>query len=630
MKKKHQRFILEMLTGLLISVLFVSVYTYVLQRDFAKTSLEATVERDKQCSDAIHTLVSNRLTRDDFNDINSMEDMKTDRYKELQKQLNELRSLNSTRYLYTAKRGADGKLIYLVDGLDLGAGDFAYPGTYIEEEMIPYIDAALSGEIIYSQEIVDTTWGHIFTACYPVVASDGSGDVIGALCMEIDMEETYNFIKASNHKATEIAAIASMVLMVLGVVVYIYLHQQKRMEAEQQEALQEAVRAADAANQAKTTFLFNMSHDIRTPMNAILGFADLAKKKIGDPDTLADYLDKIQMSGNRMLAILDNVLEMSQIESGKTVLEERAVEVGKLLESCVTMMQADLDKKHQTLTISKEIIEAYVYMDPACITEIILNLVSNSIKYTGEGGQIHCSIRQSKSERAGFVKQEFQVVDNGIGMSQEFQAHIYEMFSRERSSTASGIQGTGLGMGIVKKYVDMLGGTIDLQSEVGKGSTFTVRIESRIASYEETQPQKTRQVMKPDALQGKRILLAEDNDLNAEIAIELLSEVGLVVERAENGVNCVEMLEKADKDYYSLILMDIQMPVLDGYEATKKIRKMSDADKAGIPIIAMTANAFAEDRRHAMEAGMNDHAAKPIDMNKLVPILLKYLDGEHS
>lgn len=633
MKKLHHRLVFEMIIGLLIIVLFVSVYTFVLQTDYGKTTLNATVERDKQCSDTIHKMVSDNFTRSDFETITSVEDMKSERYMQLQRQLNTLRTLNSTRYLYTAKRGDDGKLIYLIDGLDLDAEDFAFPGTYIEEEMIPYIDAALAGETIYSQEIIDTTWGHIFTACYPVVANDGSDEIIGALCMEIDMEETYDFISNSNKKATETAAIASAVLFVLGVVVFIFMHRQKRLEAEQQKVLEQAVHAADEANKAKSTFLFNMSHDIRTPMNAILGFSDLARKSLESDEPIEkteDYLNKIRISGNKMLAILDNVLEMSQIESGKSVLEENAVSAGSVLDACVTMVQPEVEKKHQTLTVTKELLYPYVYLDATCITEIVLNLVSNSIKYTAEGGTIHCSIRQIENEKDGWVTQELSVEDNGIGMSEEFQAHIYETFSRERSSTTSGVEGTGLGMGIVKKLVDMLGGTISLKSEIGKGSIFTVQFACRIAKYEDTQPQKATEEWNPDCLKGKRILLAEDNDLNAEIAMELLSEVGLLVDRAENGVACAEMLRKAPEDYYALILMDVQMPVMDGYTATQKIRKFENPKKANIPIIAMTANAFAEDRKKALDIGMNDHAAKPIDMNKLIPVLMKYLDEKRS
>ncbi len=625
MRKSRNRMIINTLVVSLLIILAVSVYTAILQKNYSESTVDAAVAWDTQCADAIHKLVSNKFTREDFNQIVSVEDMDSERYQELQQQLNELRTLNSTRYLYTAKRGDDGRLIYLIDGLNLDADDFAYPGTYIEEEMIPYIDAALSGETIYSQEIVDTTWGHIFTACYPVMATDGSGDIIGALCIEMDMESTYAFIADSNKKAIITAIIGVVVLFLLGVIIDVSLRKQKRMELEQQQALADAADAADAANQAKSTFLFNMSHDIRTPMNAILGFAELAGNNADSPEKLKDYLEKICVCGNKMLAIIDNVLELSRIESGQAVLEETPVEAGSVFDACLVMVQPEAEKKNLKLTVSKEITYPYTYLDATRITEIILNLVSNSIKYTNENGNIHCAIRQVPDPREGWLIQEISIADDGIGMSEEFQAHIYESFSRERSSTSSGIEGSGLGMGIVKKLVDMMDGTIELHSTLGEGSTFIVRVPCRIASYEDTQPKHAENVLNKEDLAGKRLLLAEDNDLNAEIAVALLSEIGILVDRAEDGVKCIELLEKAPDDYYSLILMDVQMPILGGYETTRKIRRLSDPGKAQIPIIAMTANAFAEDRKKALEVGMNDHVAKPIDMNKLIPVLLQYI-----
>ena len=625
MRKSRNRMIINTLVVSLLIILAVSVYTAILQKNYSESTVDAAVAWDTQCADAIHKLVSNKFTREDFNQIVSVEDMDSERYQELQQQLNELRTLNSKRYLYTAKRGDDGRLIYLIDGLNLDADDFAYPGTYIEEEMIPYIDAALSGETIYSQEIVDTTWGHIFTACYPVMATDGSGDIIGALCIEMDMESTYAFIADSNKKAIITAIIGVVVLFLLGVIIDVSLRKQKRMELEQQQALADAADAADAANQAKSTFLFNMSHDIRTPMNAILGFAELAGNNADSPEKLKDYLEKICVCGNKMLAIIDNVLELSRIESGQAVLEETPVEAGSVFDACLVMVQPEAEKKNLKLTVSKEITYPYTYLDATRITEIILNLVSNSIKYTNENGNIHCAIRQVPDPREGWLIQEISIADDGIGMSEEFQAHIYESFSRERSSTSSGIEGSGLGMGIVKKLVDMMDGTIELHSTLGEGSTFIVRVPCRIASYEDTQPKHAENVLNKEDLAGKRLLLAEDNDLNAEIAVALLSEIRILVDRAEDGVKCIELLEKAPDDYYSLILMDVQMPILGGYETTRKIRRLSDPGKAQIPIIAMTANAFAEDRKKALEVGMNDHVAKPIDMNKLIPVLLQYI-----
>lgn len=609
----------------LAAVLFIAVYTYILQRNYSQNTLDAAVERDIACSDAIHKVVSNRFTQEDFLEINTREDMDSSRYKQLQESLNELRTLNSTRYLYTAKRGADGKLIYLVDGLDLGADDFAYPGTYIEEEMIPYIESALSGETIYSQEIVDTTWGHIFTACYPVRANGGSGDIIGALCMEIDMESSYRFLEKSNQSSIGVASFAILMAVLTMISWYLAYQKQKEKDRIQQEELEKTAEAAEAANRAKSTFLFNMSHDIRTPMNAIIGYAELAGKHLSDSDKLNEYIKNIQVCGKKMLSIIDNVLELARIENNKAVLEESITKADDSLDSCVIMFQNSIKEKHQELIVDKEIQYPYLYMDNVHVSEIILNILSNAIKYTGEGGKICCSLKQKPYEKEDWCLLEISVADNGIGISEDFQQHIFESFSRERTSTASGIEGTGLGMGIVKKLVDLMKGTIEVESKLGEGSTFTVSIPCLIAKQEEISEKRLIKQEDKKSLAGKRILLAEDNDINAEIAMELLKEEGLILERAENGVICVEKLEKAPEGYYDLILMDVQMPDMDGYDATRKIRRLDDPEKAKIPIIAMTANAFAKDRKMALSSGMDDYVSKPVDMNLLVPLLEKYL-----
>ena len=622
-KKRHHvgNFVLLFLTA----VLFIAVYTYILQRNYSQNTLDAAVERDIACSDAIHKVVSNRFTQEDFLEINTREDMDSSRYKQLQESLNELRTLNSTRYLYTAKRGADGKLIYLVDGLDLGADDFAYPGTYIEEEMIPYIESALSGETIYSQEIVDTTWGHIFTACYPVRANGGSGDIIGALCMEIDMESSYRFLEKSNQSSIGVASFAILVAVLTMISWYLAYQKQKEKDRIQQEELEKTAEAAEAANRAKSTFLFNMSHDIRTPMNAIIGYAELAGKHLSDSDKLNEYIKNIQVCGKKMLSIIDNVLELARIENNKAVLEESITKADDSLDSCVIMFRNSIKEKHQELIVDKEIQYPHLYMDNAHVSEIILNILSNAIKYTGEGGKICCSLKQKPYEKEGWCLLEISVADNGIGISEDFQQHIFESFSRERTSTASGIEGTGLGMGIVKKLVDLMKGTIEVKSKLGEGSTFTVRIPCLIAKQEEISEKRLIKQEDKKSLAGKRILLAEDNDINAEIAMELLKEEGLILERAENGVICVEKLEKAPEGYYDLILMDVQMPDMDGYDATRKIRRLDDPEKAKIPIIAMTANTFSKDRKMALSSGMDDYVSKPVDMNLLVPLLERYL-----
>ena len=387
----------------------------------------------------------------------------------------------------------------------------------------------------------------------------------------------------------------------------------------------EAMAQAESANAAKSTFLFNMSHDIRTPMNAILGFAELAEKNPEDPDAVKGYLQKIQVSGQGMLSILDNILELSRIESGKTTLEETPQVAGTIFDACMVMMNPEIEKKHHTVTVEKHIQSPYIYVDATRVTEIILNILSNAIKYTADGGKIQCVLRQAPHPEEGWIYQGVSITDNGIGMSEEFQSHVFEAFARERSSTASGIQGTGLGMGIVKKLIELMGGTIEVRSKLGKGTTVSFRIPVRIAAFEDTQAKPSTLGTGKERLRGKKILLAEDNDLNAEIATALLKEEGLLIDRVSNGVQCVEKLERSEAGTFDLILMDIQMPYLDGYMATQKIRKLQNAKKAQIPIIAMTANAFSEDRVRALEAGMNDHVAKPIDMNILVKTLLKYL-----
>lgn len=390
--------------------------------------------------------------------------------------------------------------------------------------------------------------------------------------------------------------------------------------------LQVAVENAESANRAKSTFLFNMSHDIRTPMNVIIGYADLASRHLDDPAKLEKYMENIQVCGQNLLMLLNNVLDLARIENDKTEMEYSVSDVEKDFRNCIAMFRNQADSKGQMLTVTAHLLQyPYIYVDIPHLTEVCTNLVSNAVKYTGAGGTIRCDITQKPGEKEGWCDTVITVADNGIGMSQEFQKHIFEPFERERTSTVSKVEGSGIGMGIVKKLVGLMGGTVEVESKIGVGSTFTVTIPSRIASEDETQAKRETNPSDQKCLCGTRILLTEDNDLNAEIATELLQEEGCTVDRAKDGVECVDMLEKAANGTYQLILMDIQMPVMNGYDAAKKIRRMDDPQKANIPIIAMTANAFTEDRQAALDAGMNDHIAKPINMNVLVPTLRKYL-----
>ena len=399
---------------------------------------------------------------------------------------------------------------------------------------------------------------------------------------------------------------------------------EKMRELRQEEELREAKLKAECANKAKSAFLFNMSHDIRTPMNAIIGYADLATRHLQETEKLGRYLEEIQICGKELLSMLGNVLDLARIENNKVEMEYTVSNVRECFENCVTMFRQQAESKNQTLSLTEQIMYPYVYMDAPHLSEICLNIISNAIKYTNTGGTISCSVLQ-ESCKEDWCNMIITITDNGIGMSEEFQKHIFEAFERERNSTASHIEGSGIGMGITKKLVELMNGTIEVKSKQGEGSSFTVTVPCRKALKEDTLEKKNTNLHNKNCLNGVRILLVEDNEINIEIARELLTEEGCLVETANDGVACIDMIEKADADYYKLILMDIQMPVMNGYDATLAIRKMKDTKKSMIPIIAMTANAFAEDVQKVLSVGMNDHVAKPVDINILVSTMMKYL-----
>lgn len=388
---------------------------------------------------------------------------------------------------------------------------------------------------------------------------------------------------------------------------------------EYEKKLKVALDKAEEANRAKSAFLFNMSHDIRTPMNAIIGFTMLAKEYMDDKERLNSYLDKITTSNEFLLSIINNVLEMARIESGKETLDEEPCDMMALGREIVTMFAADMKTKGVAFVSTVNVKHRYIYADEVKVRKIMLNLLSNAGKYTPAGGTVSMTITELPSEKTGYIIYRNVIEDTGVGMSKEFLEHLFEPFVREKNSTDSKVIGTGLGMPIVKKMVELMGGTIEVESEPGKGTRFTFTAEHRLVedSVVKQLEQKPEEVSK-DMFRGKRILLAEDNELNAEIAMTLLENAGFVVEHVENGLDCVEHLVKADFGYYDLILMDVQMPKLDGYQATRKIRNLPDEKKAGVPIIAMTANAFEEDRQRALQVGMDGFVSKPIEVNKLM------------
>ena len=387
-----------------------------------------------------------------------------------------------------------------------------------------------------------------------------------------------------------------------------------------------ALQQAEKANEAKSTFLFNMSHDIRTPMNALLGYNELMKKELTDPKLL-DYQEKIAQSGNILLSIINNVLDMARIENGKAEIDESYAMITDLSDKINSVFEMEAAKKGIHYSYEALITHSHIMCDVTKLQEIFVNLISNAVKYTPHGGTVTVRLQEMPSSKEGFICLKTEVIDTGIGMSKEFLPSLFVAFARERNTTAGKVAGTGLGMPIVKKYVDMMGGTIEVASELGKGTKFTVILPLRIADkvYYEERTEKKAETNMAETIRGKRILLAEDNDLNAEIAMTILEDMGLLVERVEDGIKCVAKIEQELSNRFDLILMDIQMPNMDGYKATQAIRRLSDKEKAGIPIIAMTANAFAEDRKKALEMGMNGHIAKPIDETQIAETLITVL-----
>lgn len=421
--------------------------------------------------------------------------------------------------------------------------------------------------------------------------------------------------------------VAISIAVLATAICYLMLHRKQR-EKLYTEEIRKSAEKARKANEAKTRFLFNMSHDIRTPMNAIVGFSGLLEKSIHDEKKSLDYIKKIRVSSDILLTIINQVLEMARIESGKITLSSESVNIREMVEAMNTVFESSLTKKSLEYQCSLNVVHDQILCDKTKMEEIILNVVSNSIKYTNPHGKITVSIDELDSEDEKNANYKVVVEDNGIGMSQDYLPHIFEEFSREHTSTETRVAGTGLGLPIVKSLVDRMGGTIEVESEEGKGTRFIMKFSFPVSLENQVREKEKQNI--PDItekLEGKRILLAEDNDLNAEIAETVLVEAGIEVKRVEDGLQCIEELKKMPENYYDVILMDVQMPNMDGYTATQRIRDLDDS-RAEIPIIAMTANAYDEDRRKAQEAGMDGFLAKPLDVDEMMRLLGKITKTE--
>ena len=427
----------------------------------------------------------------------------------------------------------------------------------------------------------------------------------------------------------------AFLLLIIGVMLTL-LHKERKAAREtaslnarlkeSQQQLKQALEQAESASEAKTNFLSNMSHDIRTPMNALMGYTMMLKPKIKD-ELLLGYVEKMESSGKLLLSVINHVLDMARIESGRMDVNEVYTRIGVDIEEVISVFSLEAKKKNIRLLTSVQVEHEHLMADITKIREIFSNLLSNAIKYTPEGGTVEFNTRELPCSRPGYACIQAEIADNGIGMSKEYLPKLFDAFTRERNTTVGKIGGTGLGMPIVKHLVEMQGGTIEVQSEPGNGSRFIVTLEHPIAdeAHYKQKEQKDTSAQGAELLKGKRILLAEDNDLNAEIALFILQNMGLEVERVEDGAQCVSRLKQQPAGTYDLIFMDVQMPKMDGYTATQTIRALDDKEKAAIPIVAMTANAFAEDRERALATGMNGHIAKPIDVKKLEQALVKLL-----
>lgn len=485
--------------------------------------------------------------------------------------------------------------------------------------------------------------GHLLSILNKTLKAMPSDMLTSALAIYDSTADKVTFLDfVKDNMLAFFAATGFFVLSIIGIILVLLKKARKaesvaKLAANDTQKLNDkleiALKKAEDASLAKTRFLNNMSHDIRTPMNAIMGYAQLMEDELKEkelPETL-EHLEKLQQSGNLLLSIINNVLDMAQIESGRMEIDENYGRIEDIWQTLFEIFDDEAKKKNIALHYTIDVEHEHVLTDTTKVKEIFVNILSNALKYTPAGGSVMMNVDELPCDESGYMIVRTRVSDTGIGMSQDYLTKIFEAFTRERNTTKSKIAGSGLGMSIVRKYVELLGGTITVESELGKGSTFIVTLKHRIAdeSYYVKKHVESSGTGR-EVLEGRNILLAEDNDLNAEIAEAILERAGLKIERVEDGIQCVNRITKMPAGTYDMILMDIQMPKMDGYKATQAIRHLPDKDKARIPIIAMTANAFEEDKREAIAAGMDGHIAKPIQVDKLLAMLAEMIRQQET
>ena len=559
---------------------------------------------------------------------------------------------NTTRLSNVEDKLIDDANVFLTNNVDESIRAVAYgkaDATYLYYYMaLYYLNQGSYKNLVY--EILDNPGPDVHIAFTAGVSHELSG-IISKCISQISNEERTQIINkyttfqpqnmdfvtyiAYNPQMTLLFFVFILAISLGFLLMYMRLHEKKRLLAQEQAYAvkqEQLAEAAQAANKSKTSFLFNMSHDIRTPMNAIIGFANLAQNAKCSTEQMHSYLSKILVASQHLLSLINDILEMSRIESGKITLEPAPTSWNEMLQELQTIMQEQIESKKQSFTISiAPLTHDYVMIDKLRMEQVLVNLVSNASKYTPERGSIRVELAQYPADKPNHALYKISVIDNGMGMSEDFVKKIFSPFERANNSTVSKIQGTGLGMSITKSIVDLANGTIDVKSKLGEGTEIIVAVTLCLCTDAETAARNAKQLDKQQAqaeqpdFKGKRLLVVEDNKLNREITVTILEQTGIITEQAEDGSVAVKMVQEAAPGYYDLILMDIQMPIMDGYEATKQIRALPDKRLAQLPIIAVSANAFEEDKKASLAAGMDGHIAKPINVPDLFALMQKLI-----
>lgn len=616
-------FIIRMAVLVLLTILSLSFTTYfVINHQYN----DLTINELQNRANVIYEYVEDVLPKESFAELNTIDDEQKDVYKTTQKQLQQIKEIANVRYLYTAKKTASGEYIYVVDGLDPGAKDYFHIGTPIEDEIIPDLSQCIANKAFMGDEIMVADWGIVFVTYFPVHGDDGS--VIGAVGIEFDCEDLYNSSLKTRNFTIGMLFIIMLVFSVI--VVFILKKMVDKIESELKKKDEQLIVAKEEAlknSKAKGDFLSRMSHEMRTPMNAIIGMTKMADTTT-DINKIRYCLNLIDASSVQLLGIINDILDMSKIESGKFDLETVPLNIERIIEQVTNLIIDQVEKNNQNLKVKIDSNMGLDYMGDALrLSQVLTNLLSNAVKFTPEEGTITLSVEEvSKQNNTSLVR--FSVTDTGIGMTAEQVKKLFTSFTQADESITRKFGGTGLGLAISKSIVDKMHGEITVESELNKGSSFVLTIPmERVTQINEVSiSAKTETLEKTPDFSNITLLLTEDVEINREVFIALLENTRINIDIAENGLIAVEKF-RANPQGYDIIIMDIQMPEMDGYEATKAIRGMDSSEAKSVPIIAMTANAFKEDVDKCIECGMNDHISKPIDLETVIQKIRHYMNG---